>query len=327
LATCPACLQAGVSAQPERQRREPPELVIPFAVGAQQAGNALAEWAKGPWFRPDEMRAETLLSRLRPYYFPIWLVDGDVEATWQAEMGFDYQAASYREQYQGGQWVSDEITETRIRWEPRAGRLKRHYDNLSVPAIQDHETWMSRLGGYDYRSRTAYASQAIDRSVVRVPDQDPDAAWPSAEQMLNHAASLEVKSAGGADHIRNWTMRARYYHLNWTQMLAPAFVTYYREREQSYPVWINGQSGHVYGIKILSQQKATITSLAMGGIAILLFLIGAVLSLVGAAVVLPLVLGIILIGAALLLGLAAPVPALWVWFRNRKLMQERSASS
>ena len=114
LDACPACLQARVSPEPEQMPREPPELVIPFTVTSQQADDALAQWAKGLWFRPSELRADVLLSRVRPYYAAMWLVDSDVEATWQAEMGFDYQAASYREHYQGGQWVSQEVTETRI---------------------------------------------------------------------------------------------------------------------------------------------------------------------------------------------------------------------
>ena len=319
LNTCPACLQAKVSAQAEHMRREPPELVIPFAVDNRQASNALAGWVKGVWFRPSELRAEVLLSRVRPYYFPLWLVDSDVEATWQAEMGYDYQAASYKEQYQNGQWISQEVTETRIRWEPRVGRLKRHYDNVAVPAMEEHDLWMSRLGGYDYRARMVYAAQAIGRSVVRVPDHDPEVAWPDAEHVLNRTASIECKSASEADHVRNWAMHAQYHRLNWTQMLAPAYVTYYGEGEGSYPVWINGQSGHVYGVKVMSQRKATVTSLVTGGAAALIFLIGAILALVGAVLVAPLVIGIVLIVLSLLLGLLAPVPAIWVWLKNRKV--------
>jgi hypothetical protein len=322
LTACPSCLQEDVSPEPERMRREPPELMIPFEIDSQQANHSIAQWVKGGWFRPDEMRPEVLLARVRPYYFPVWLVDSDIEAVWQAEMGYDYEAASYREQYRGGGWVSEQVTETRIRWEPRAGRLKRHYDNVAVPAMEDHDVWMTRLHGYDYRARRDYAPQAIERSVIRVPDHDPGAAWPAAEHMLTRTASIECKSASGADHVRNWAMQAKYYHLNWTQMLVPAYVTYYREADGVYPVWINGQSGTVYGVKHLSQRKATIASLILGGVAVFLFLLGAILALVGAAVVLPLAIGAILVVVGILVGLLAPTPAIWVWLRNRGAAKE-----
>ncbi len=318
LTTCPACMQAAVSSQPESLRREPPELLIPFTIDNQQALDALARWSKGMWFRPQELRADLLLSRVRTYYLPLWLVDTDVEATWQAEMGFDYQAASYRERYQGGSWKSEQTTETRIRWEPRVGRLKRHYDNLAVPALQEHDTWMTGLGGYDYRSRRPYAAQAIERSVVRIPDHAPDAAWPDAEYVIDRSASAECKNAGEADHIRSWAMQPRYDHLQWTQMLVPAYVTNYTEEGIAYPVWINGQNGTVYGIKHHSQHKAVVTSLVLGACAAFLFLIGIILALIGAALVVPLVLGILFVAMGVLLGLLAPVPAIWVWFRNRR---------
>jgi len=290
--------------------------VIPFALSDQQANLSLAEWSKAVWFRPSELRPEVLLGNLRRYYLPLWLLDSDVEGEWQAEMGFDYQAASFREEYQSGRWVSKEITETRTRWEPRVGRLKRHYDNVIVPALKHHEQWMSRLGGYDFRMRKAYSSHAIADSLVRVPEQEPEEAWIDAESALYRAASQECETAAGADHVRNWGMRAQFTSLNWTQMLVPAYMTYYREEDQNYPVWINGQNGHVYGVKVQSQQKAIIASLVIGAIAVLLFLIGIPLSLIGV--------GIVLIVLGLLVGLLAPVPAIWVWLHNRQLKQERA---
>jgi hypothetical protein len=317
LTTCPTCLQDSLSSQPERLRWEPPELVVPFAVTEESMAGLLAKWAQGIRFRPDDLEPELLLRRTRRYYLPLWLVDGDVEATWQAEMGYDYQAATFREQYVGAQWVSQEVAETRVRWEPRLGRLKRHYDNVAVPALEDHERWMSRLGGYDYRARKAYSARAMTGSVVRIPDQAPDVAWPDAESAFNGTAALDCQAASEAHHIRNWSMRAAYSNLNWTQMLAPAFVTYYREGEKVYPIWINGQSGHISGTKQMSQRKASVTSLIIGAVAILLFLVGALIALVGAVLVAPLAVGAVVIVAGLLLGIIAPIPAMWVWYQNR----------
>jgi hypothetical protein len=319
LDTCPACLQAGISPETAHLRRELPELVIPFGVERQRAQDLLTEWAKGGWFRPDEMRAELLSIRLRPYYFPVWLIDCDVEAVWQAEMGYDYQAASFRERYQGGQWVSEQTTETRVRWEPRTGRLKRHYENVAVRAMEAHDAWMSRMGGYDFGRRNPYTPQAIDHSVVRVPDYAPEAAWPDAEQALNRTATLECKSASQADHVRNWSMGARTYGLTWTQMLVPAYLTWYREGDEPHPVWINGQSGHVHGHKYASQRKARMTSLVAGGLAAVFFLIGMLMALIGSIDTALVSLGVLMVISALALGLSAPIPAIWAWLRNRSL--------
>ncbi len=310
LAVCPACLRPGLTAQPEQMRREPPELMIPFAVGEQRAAAMLDQWAKGIWFRPSDLRADLLRQRMRRYFFPLWLVDVHVQASWQAEMGFDYQAASFREKFAGGQWVSEQITETRARWEPRLGTLDRRYENVAVPAMETHQQWMTRLGGYDFRTRQDYSPRAIVQSVVRVPDHAPDAAWMDAETAIGHVAQQECQTAAAADHARNWSMRAEYRDLNWTQMLTPAYITFYQEGDQTCPIWINGQSGQIYGVKLLSMQKALIVSLIIGVLAVLCFLLGLILTLIG--------IGILLILLSLLIGLAAPVPAAWVWIHNRQ---------
>lgn len=118
--------------------------------------------------------------------------------------------------------------------------------------------------------------------------------------------------------MRNWRMDPAYNALNWTQMLAPLYVTSYQEGEQRYPVWINGQSGRVYGVKVLSQRKANTASLIVGGIAVILLLLAAVVGLVGAVLVAPLAIAVLIGIVALLLGLAAPVPAVWAWASNRR---------
>ncbi|MBL7199559.1 MAG: hypothetical protein ISS56_05380 [Anaerolineae bacterium] len=309
LAVCPSCLQAEALPQPERMRREPPELVIPFAVDEGQATNELSKWFKGMWFRPSELRADLLRSRLRRWCLPLWLVDTDVDATWRVEAGYEYQVASFQERYRDGQWASQQVTETQTRWEPRVGRLRRHYDNVAVPALEEHERWMSRLGGYDFRTRKSYSAVAVAGSVVRIPDLEPEAAWGEAEVALDRMASAECKLACQADHVRNWGMHARYDNVRWTQMLVPAYVTYYREGDALHPVWVNGQSGQVCGIKLMSQRKAAIASLVIGALALLCFLFGLLLTALGIGIAL------ILLGA--LVGIAAPVPATWVWIQNR----------
>jgi hypothetical protein len=310
LTVCPACLQGKVSPQPERMRREPPELAIPFAVGEERVNSLLSEWLKGIWFRPADLRADLLLERIRRYYWPLWLADSDVEATWQAEVGYDYQAASFQERYEAGRWASQQVTETRIRWEPRVGRLKRHYDNVVVPALEEHERWMARLGGYDYRTRRPYSPNTIAQSVVRVPDHPPEAAWSEAEVAFGRMAAIECKVAIDADHVRNWAMRAEFQEVHWTQMLVPAYVTYYREGDGVYPVWMNGQSGRVYGVKRMSQRKATIASLITGAVALSCFLIGLLLTTVGV--------GVVLVVLSFFVGALAPVPAIWAWLNNRQ---------
>jgi hypothetical protein len=320
---CPICLKGPVEPQPAYLPEEPPEQAVDYQVSKTELRAALERWSKGVWFRPGDMKADRLAQRAQRYLVPLWLVDGQVQANWRADVGFDYQVVSYQDRYRDGAgWSSQEVQETRVRWEPRAGRLERQYENLSAPALDDHRKLMGRLGRYNLSRRTAYAPETMTDATVRIPTLEPEAAWPGAQTAFVRAAQAECQEAAGADHIRDFTVDARYSGLNWTLLLLPAYVTWYEEGGQVWPVLVNGQIGHVSGTRRASPRKARNASLIIGAIALLLILLGGLLSLVG--IVLPplIAIGGVILLAGVIPALVAPVPAIAVWAYNRRPEQE-----
>jgi hypothetical protein len=327
---CPLCLQGPVEPQPAVLREEPPEQVVPYAISPQALAGALERWAAGGWFRPDDLKASTLVQRAQRYLVPLWLVDGRIEGAFRADVGFDYQVVSSQDRYrEGAGWSSQQVQETRVRWEPRVGRVSRAYENVIAPALDDHRAVMSRLGDgstelaevYDLRQRAPYDAQAIQGGVVRIPTLEPEAAWPGAEAAFVRTAQAEAQQAASADHIRDFTIQAEYRDLNWTLLLLPAYVTWYREAGHTWPILVNGQSGRVSGARLASARKANTTALVLGGIAAFLFVAGGLLALL-----LP-PLGAVLLVVALLLGIVAPIPAISVWVANRRATEERHGQS
>ncbi len=160
----------------------PPELVVPFAAGAEVVSRQLAAFAEEIPFPPESLSAEALAGRMQRLFVPMWLVDTEAESLWQAEVGFDYEVVSHRERYvDGGGWQTQEVRVNRVRWEPRVGRLARHYDNIAAPALTSHQALERVLGGYDLRAAVRYDPAALADALVRVPDRAPDAAWPDAQ--------------------------------------------------------------------------------------------------------------------------------------------------
>ena len=316
---CPFCLQGPVAPQPAYLRDEAPEQVLPYSISRRKLNGILEGWMEGVRFRPDELEPEVMARRAQRYFVPLWLVDGRVEGAWRADVGFDYQAVSYQDRYSdGGGWSSREVKEGRVRWEPRAGRIDRGYDNVAAPAMDDHRAMMKRLGKYKLGQRTDYSPEAVSGSAIRIPTLDPDAAWDGVEAALVRAAGAECREAAGADHIRDFTPEVGYSDLNWTLLLLPAFVTWYRQGERVWPVLVNGQSGRVSGVRRASARKANTTSMAIGGVALLLILFGGLLSLLGAAFPPLIAVGGLILVVGLLTGLAAPIPAVSVWVFNRR---------
>jgi hypothetical protein len=279
----------------------------------------LERWAEGGWFRPDELKASLLVQRARRYLIPLWLVDGRVEGAWRADVGFDYQAVSYQDRYSDGAgWRSQEVREDRVRWEPRVGRINRAYENIAAPALDDHRKLAKRVGDFDLGQRAGYAPDAVADGAVRLPTLEPEDAWDGAQAAFVRAAGADCHQAAGADHVRDFRLEAAYEDLNWTLLLLPAYVAWYREGEQIWPVLINGQTGRVSGARRGSARRANTTSLVLGGVAAILFLLGGLLSLVGAVFPPAVAVGGVILVLGLLLGMVAPIPAISVWVSNRR---------
>ena len=316
---CPNCARGQLVSQPASLRPEPPELLVPFGKSRQDVRAALDQFAGEVWLRPDDLDAGTMLQRAVPVYWPMWLVDSDVEGGWQAETGFDYQVKSSQESYTGRSWTTRDVVETRVRWEPRLGQIDRHYDNIAVPAISDHQQLVHHTGAYQMAQAVAYAPPHVAGAALRVPDLPPESAWPLAQANLDKAAAEECRQAANAQHLRNFSLRAAYENLHWTQLLLPLYATYYTDDEgRPRPVYINGQTGAIGGVRLASQRKGWMWAGIMGGIAASVFVAALLVSALGAvfppAVIIGVILGILAVGLAC----AAIVPAAWPWQWNRR---------
>jgi len=315
---CPNCVRGKLEPQPALLRLEPPERLIPFKISREELRAILKNYTAGVWIRPDDLNPEALLNRLMPVLWPGWLVDGLVVGYWSAEMGYDYQVKSSEEIYRTGQWQTKEMVETRIRWETRAGQIVRRYDNIGVPGMEEHQRLMEIVGGFHMDQIDPYQPNQIGQASLRVPDLPPESAWPAAKANLDRAAGEECTQAAGAQHVRNFNLRAEYDSVNWTQLLLPVYITYYADDQgQAHPIYINGQTGVIGGKRLASQRKGWIWAGASLAIAILLFVLG-LLSFAATPALAPLgVLGVLLVLLGLGMGVFSIVAVIWPWHWNR----------
>ena len=322
---CPYCFQATLTGMAEDTVAElysrPPELIVPFSLSNENVTANIQQFTRRIWFAPKDLTPENLQTRLQRVYLPMWLVDSDVRATWQAEVGFDYNVVSHQDSFDQnrGGWVSREVTETRIRWEPRVGRLTRTYANTTAPALEEHFTLQKRLGQFNFNAAQPYAADGIANSFVRLPNRLRTDAWPDAIPPLQTSAAEECRRACNADHFRHFRWKADYDNLNWTLLLLPMFTTYYLDDDETpQPVLIHGQSGRISGPQRASMKRAQQTALIILGIAIVLFVLSLIVGGVGLLVPSPLLaLGIIGLIIAIGIGLLAIAPIVIAWQFNR----------
>ncbi len=324
---CPHCCQDTLEEQTgaEIASLQPPELIIPPTLSQEKVAHSVKQFAADIWFAPQDLRPQNLHQRLRLLYLPLWLVDSDVQAQWQAQAGFNYQVVSHQERYAGNQWRTQEVQETKVRWEPRLGRLNRRYHNVTAPALDEHKILQQRVGQYDLQAGKGYRPDAAANALIRLPNRSPQDAWPDAEPHFQQRASGDCRTACKADHIRDFRWSSRYGNQHWTQLLTPVYVSHYFDDErQPHPLFINGQTGQVSGRRRASFKKASLYAVGIGLLALGLFLVGLVAAIVGLALGgVPAVIGGGIMLLALMLGIMALAPLFITWRFNRAEKQKQ----
>lgn len=248
-----------------------PELIVPFLDEDGRLIQALTQFRRSTLLPPSDLQVTHLKNRLQQVYFPMWLVDSHVQARWQAEAGFDYEAVSYGEQYIDNGWRSFEEKERRIRWEPRVGELRRMYHNVPAPALEEHHDIERLLGKYKLERQQPYEPHVVVNAQIRLPTRSPQDAWSDAQLAFQNTAGQECKEAAQAQHIRNFKWSPHYENKHWTHILLPMRVTYYLDDAgEKQMVYIQGQSGRVVGQRRASMKLALRISFIMVALAILI---------------------------------------------------------
>ena len=318
-ASCPLCRSSTLNPQPAHLTINQPEKLLPFKTNQSKLKQIYTEFVSGIWLIPEDFSAESLLKRTQTVFWPMWLVDSDIDGHWQMEAGFDYQVQSAKEVYSGGEWHSRKEIEKRIRWEPRLGTAEIHVDNICVPALEEHHNRLQETGAYPLDRALPFTNAQLDNTIIEVPDLTPREAWRLARPQVQRELGKICISASGADHQKDFTIQAEYHKLNWTQFLLPMYTTHYLDDEGSPRVLVvNGVTGSIHGPRLASRKRGLRLAGIMAGIAgavLLIALIGLLLAAVfPPAGLIAAFLGVLGFGV----GLSAILPAVWPGQHNRK---------
>jgi hypothetical protein len=331
---CPNCHQSEIQNIDQEISELPvirlPELVLPFQLTQKRISLSVEDFTHTIPFPPSDLNTQKLYERLRAIYLPMWLVDADVQANWNAEVGYDYQVISHQAHYDDNHsgWSSREVKEGRIRWEPRLGTIKRTYHNIPAPALEEYLDLEKKLGGFDLQFCEPFHFDLIKDCLVRIPNRVTHDAWSDAKPAFQVAASEECRQATSADHIRQFSWQAEFENKNWTLLLLPLYSTfYYDDKQKPISILINGQNGKVSGIKYASMKRAQQTAAIILIVGVVLFLLSLIIAIISVFFPPTLMIGLIGIMIALIVATAATLPLLIVWWFNKNQSTSLSKQS
>jgi len=316
---CPACAQGSLTYVDASDQMSEIKSILPISISSSQLSKIFINFINGVWLKPEDFNLSSLNTRVKPIYWPMCQVSCLANGQWQAEMGFDYQVKSSKEAYSGVNWQSQEVLKTRTRWEKRLGTLERTYQDISVPAKQKHQNFIEKLGNYQINKTSSDNLEQLRGALIEVTDLSPQQVWEKAKARVESAAAQECMQASQAQHVRNFQMSADYENQSWSQLLLPAYATWYKDDEgKPHVIMVNAQTGRIHGMRMASQKegnrRAGITALVALG-----FIVLAVLAFIATSLMPPLFIVFMLL---LILGIAtafgALIPLIWPWQWNKR---------
>lgn len=243
---CAFCKHTLHVEQPE-DPLEVAEWLLPFAVPATAAGDALGMWLRSlGFFRPSDLAQTAKLEGLTAISWCGWVVDGDAHVSWTAD---------------------SDAGAGRSSWAPHAGETSLPFRNIVVPASRGlRPDECARLGGhYDLRPLVP-VGQAQAGAVVEQFDVQRSAARRTVVEALESEAARQITANGTVpgSRFREVHVAVLLRSLHTRRVVLPAYVLSYRYRGEVHRAIVHGQDASVtFGSAPWSYRKIAAVALAV----------------------------------------------------------------
>lgn len=237
---CPYCGSVRVIEEPPDLCRIPPEGLVPFAVDRVRAETLFRGWMRSLWFRPNALKRGSALADMRGVMVPYWTFDAHAESSWTAMAGYYYTVTVGS--------GKNRHTETRVRWEPAAGRRRDDYDDLLVCASRGLDAGLvGKIEPFGLEALVPFRGEFLAGWAAEAYGVDVREGWSAAERRMLaeqvRRCSGDVPGDTQMSLAVSTALSGRKYRL----ALLPVWVCAYRFRNRAFRFLVNGQTGEVQG--------------------------------------------------------------------------------
>ncbi len=294
--TCAFCGSNRVHARDVTGDLLRPTALIPFVVDQDRLRAQVGGWLERGWMHPPELRNVRALRKLTGVYLPFWTFDADIHADWRAEVG-TLRTERYRS---GGEWK----TRTVIDWRWRSGRVRVPIDDHLVAGTSHvSQVILDRVAPFDLDELAEYDPGYLAGWQAKGYDVELERAWQDAKDEMRGRTKKACYTDTGSSHVRNFRMTADFADERWRYILLPVYLVSYPFEGRTFQVMVNGQTGKVAGQKPVAWRKVWLVIAALLSPGACLGLLGLLTLPVGGIGVVGLIVGFILLVAALVGGI------------------------
>ncbi len=229
--TCAYCASVYVTEAAETAELLEPQALIPFAFDREAARKKYRAWFQEHEFHKLK---GVRVSRVVGVYAPVWTFDLSGNLDWTGLI---------RKNKAGWQRNGDE-------WEPIKGQKYLFFDDHLVPASrQATPTMNDALASYEFDQLVAYDNRYLaDWPAERYMTKLSDAAIKARTAVVETLRRNPQRLVTNAYEIRNLRVQTPNLIIeSYKLILLPLWMVHYQHDGQTYDVFLNGQTGKIWG--------------------------------------------------------------------------------
>ncbi len=220
-----------------------PDGVLPFFIDQNEIKERFRKWIKKRYFAPNKLKHLYQQNKFQGAYLPYWVFDAEATAYYTG-LGGVQRSETYEDE------KGNKHTRTWIDWFPVSGHVQHKFIDVTVSASEGEENgYTTEVLPFAVSSANVYQEEYLcgfGAKQYQIPLKlgYDRAVHQMIEELKNDARNDILCRYSDAKNIK---VDPSFYEEKYRYLLLPVYKTSYFFQGKEYTVFINGQTGNIYG--------------------------------------------------------------------------------
>ncbi len=235
-----------------------PDTIVLFGLSREEACKRFNTWLGKRFFVPSQFKRMLKARQINGIYYPVFTFDANVTAKYRGTL---VQVNSTTVVIDG-----KETTQSQTIRRPIQDICTQVFDDLLVSANDEiTPEILTHLQAFDTKHGQVFQQAYLAGYTVCQATKEPQKCWEDAKRLMELAIrnKIQARYTNGTS-IENLQLDMDYGNVTYNYVLLPIYVGHIEYENTKYPLYLNGQTGKIYGKTPKSWWKILLTGVTMG---------------------------------------------------------------
>lgn len=220
-----------------------PDGVLPFFIDQNEIKERFRKWIKKRYFAPNKLKHLYQQNKFQGAYLPYWVFDAQATASYTG-LGGVRRTESYEDE------KGNKQTRTWTEWYPVSGYIEHVFTDVTISASDGEENaYTTEVLPFAVSSARVYREEYLCGFGAKQYQIAMKLGYDRAMKIMLSDLKNDARNdiLCRYDDARNIKIDPQFFEEQYRYLLLPVYKTSYFFQGKEYTVFINGQTGNIYG--------------------------------------------------------------------------------